>query len=119
VVKIELTLQPGPEDVLVKLNATGICLTDIHLMMNDLAMPKMSEMGVKCTGHEGAGVIVKVGNRVKKLKVGMRAGYGPIQDTCATCEYCKSGRETYCPNAVRTGASIDGEYTFHNRQRHD
>lgn len=43
-------------------------------MLNDWALPKMSDLGVKCAGHEGAGVIVKVGDNVKKLKVGMRAG---------------------------------------------
>lgn len=44
-------------------------------MLNDWALPKMSEMGTKCAGHEGAGVIVKVGDQVKTLKPGMRAGY--------------------------------------------
>jgi NADPH:quinone reductase-like Zn-dependent oxidoreductase len=44
-------------------------------MLGDWAVPKMSEMGTKCAGHEGAGVIVKVGNDVKTLKTGMRAGF--------------------------------------------
>lgn len=100
---------PGPEDVLIKLNATGLCLSDIHFMSNDWAVPKMSDLGTKCAGHEGAGVIVKVGERVKNLKIGMRAGYKPLQDTCHTCEYCKAGRETYCQKAVLTGCQIDGE----------
>ena len=59
---------------MIKLNATGICHSDIHLMMNDWALPKMSALGTKCAGHEGAGVIVKVGDHVKTLKPGMRAG---------------------------------------------
>lgn len=63
-----------PNEVLVKLNATGICHSDLHFMLNDWALPKMSEMGVQCAGHEGAGVIVKVGSNVKTLKPGMRAG---------------------------------------------
>jgi D-arabinose 1-dehydrogenase-like Zn-dependent alcohol dehydrogenase len=65
----------GPSDVLIKLNATGICHSDLHFMLNDWALPKMSVFGVKCAGHEGAGVIVKVGDQVKTLKPGMRAGY--------------------------------------------
>lgn len=44
-------------------------------MLNDWATPKMSVFGVKCAGHEGAGVIVKVGSDVKTLKPGMRAGF--------------------------------------------
>jgi len=43
-------------------------------MLNDWNLPKMSALGTKCAGHEGAGVIVKVGSAVKKLKPGMRAG---------------------------------------------
>jgi len=64
-----------PHEVLIKLNATGICHSDLHFMQNDWAVPKMSEMGTKCAGHEGAGVIVKIGSAVKNLKVGMRAGF--------------------------------------------
>jgi D-arabinose 1-dehydrogenase-like Zn-dependent alcohol dehydrogenase len=52
-------------------------------MLNDWAMPKMSDLGTKCAGHEGAGVIVKVGDQVKHLKPGMRAGFkvGPDATT--------------------------------------
>jgi len=70
-----LTTLPGPTDVLIKLNATGICHSDLHFMLNDWALPKMSDLGVRCAGHEGSGVIVKVGDQVKNLKPGMRAGY--------------------------------------------
>lgn len=65
---------------------------------------------MQCAGHEGAGVIVKVGERVKNLKVGQRAGLKPIQDVCHTCEYCKSGKETYCLGCVMTGLHVDGEF---------
>lgn len=100
----------GPNEVLIKLNATGICHSDIHFMMHDWATPKMSEMGVQCAGHEGAGVIVKVGDQVKNLKVGMRAGLKPIQDTCGACELCRTDKECYCANAVLTGLMCDGSY---------
>ena len=73
-------------------------------------MPKMSEFGTQCAGHEGAGVIVKVGDQVKKLKVGMRAGFKPFADTCASCEHCRAGNETYCAKAVVTGLHVDGVY---------
>jgi propanol-preferring alcohol dehydrogenase len=95
---------------LIKLNATGLCLSDVHFMLNDWAMPKMSSLGTKCAGHEGAGVIVKVGDRVKSFKVGDRAGFKPIQDVCHTCEYCKTGNETYCLGCVMTGLQCDGSY---------
>lgn len=101
-------LCPGPGDVLIKLNATGLCLSDVHFMLNDWALPKMSELGTKCAGHEGSGVIVKVGEQVKTLKVGQRAGFKPIQDVCHSCEYCKIGKEQYCAKAVMTGSHCDG-----------
>ncbi|EUC44875.1 hypothetical protein COCMIDRAFT_96959 [Bipolaris oryzae ATCC 44560] len=100
----------GPTEVLIKLNTTGLCHSDLHVMSNDWNMPKMSVFGTRCSGHEGAGVIVKVGDQVKNLKPGMRAGYKPIQDTCGVCELCRNGNECYCPEAVVTGLTIDGSY---------
>jgi D-arabinose 1-dehydrogenase-like Zn-dependent alcohol dehydrogenase len=78
-------------------------------MLNDWNLPKMSDLGVKCAGHEGSGVIVKVGENVKGLKVGQRAGFKPIQNVCHICEHCKSGREQYCLQAVFTGGACDGK----------
>ena len=46
-----------------RLNVTGLCMSDIHNMINDWDAPPMSSFGVQCTGHEGAGVVVKVGSR--------------------------------------------------------
>lgn len=85
-------------------------MSDIHYMLNDWALPKMSVFGTQCAGHEGAGVIVQVGERVKGLKVGMRAGFKPIVDVCHTCEMCRTGRETYCPGVVLAGLQVDGEF---------
>lgn len=82
-------------------------MIEIHILIIDRA-----QFGTKCAGHEGAGVIVKVGERVKNVKVGQRAGLKPIQDVCHTCEYCKTGRETYCLGVVMTGLHIDGKLTF-------
>lgn len=41
-----------PDEILIKLNATGLCLSDVHFMLNDWNMPKMSELGTICAGHE-------------------------------------------------------------------
>lgn len=100
----------GPEDVLIKFNCTGLCMSDVHFMMNDWAQPPMSTFGTICAGHEGSGVIVKVGERVKTLKVGQRAGFKPIADVCHTCGQCKTGRDNYCPKSVLAGLHVDGSY---------
>ncbi|KAK3720880.1 hypothetical protein LTR37_003543 [Vermiconidia calcicola] len=67
--------EPGPNDLLIRLNCTGLCMSDVHYMLKDLPMRFfMDECGVRSPGHEGAGVVVKVGDSVKDWKVGDRAG---------------------------------------------
>lgn len=96
--------------MLIKLNATGLCMSDVHFMMNDWAVPSMSSLGTVCAGHEGAGVIVKVGEKVKTMKVGQRAGIKPVFDVCGTCSQCKNGRDNYCQKGVHTGLHVDGRH---------
>lgn len=111
-VEIQMVEVPEPRDdeLLLKLNATGLCMSDVHFMMNDWALPAMSTFGTKCAGHEGAGVVVKVGKGVKNWQVGDRAGVKPIHDVCHSCEQCWSGRENYCQNAIYTGLMANGTY---------
>ena len=53
--------QPGPGQLLIKLNVTGLCGSDVHYMLNDLGSPVgMKDFNVRSPGHEGAGVVVKV-----------------------------------------------------------
>lgn len=76
-------------------------------------MPRMSEFGVRSPGHEGAGVVVKVGSNVKNWKVGDRGGVKPMWDICLDCEWCWDGaHETYCASAVSTGLMKTGELRF-------
>jgi propanol-preferring alcohol dehydrogenase len=100
----------GPNDVLIKLNATGICYSDIHYMLNDLPIPPMSAFGVRSPGHEGAGVVVKIGSNVTNWKVGDRAGIKPAYDACFNCELCWTGKETYCDESPQIGLQFPGSY---------
>ena len=59
---------------MIKINAAGICYSDIHYMLNDLSSRRMSASNVRSAGHEGAGVVAKLGENVKGWKVGDRAG---------------------------------------------
>lgn len=70
----------------------------------------MSTFGTKCAGHEGAGVVVKIGSNVKNWKVGDRGGIKPLLDVCGACEQCWEGRENYCQKAVHTGLAATGEF---------
>jgi propanol-preferring alcohol dehydrogenase len=69
----------------------------------------MSSFSVQCPGHEGAGIVVKVGANVQGWKVGDRAGVKPIWDVCYNCELCWEGKENYCSKAVLTGLMSTGE----------
>ncbi|KAL1629238.1 hypothetical protein SLS56_005461 [Neofusicoccum ribis] len=102
--------EPGPDELLLRLNATGLCMSDIHFMQNDWAVPPMSTFGTRCAGHEGAGVVVKVGANVKNWKVGDRGGVKPLWDVCGACEQCWTGKENYCQKGVYTGLVATGTY---------
>lgn len=74
-----LTSIQGPGEVLLRLNCTGLCMSDVHYMLNDLPLAKqMQDHGVYSPGHEGAGVVVKLGPGVKGWKVGDRGGVKPM-----------------------------------------
>ncbi|KXT09627.1 hypothetical protein AC579_10475 [Pseudocercospora musae] len=102
--------EPGPGQVLVKLNCTGLCGSDIHYMLNDLGFGKMSDLGVRSPGHEGAGIVVKLGEGVTDWKIGDRAGIKPIWDCCHNCEQCWTGSEQYCSKVTHTGIMCTGTY---------
>ena len=79
-------------------------------MLEDLDMPTMRQSSVRSAGHEGAGVVVKVGRDVKNWKVGDRGGVKPMWDVCGECELCWDGmHETYCSKAVFTGLAVPGK----------
>ncbi|KAK7708700.1 hypothetical protein SLS57_008916 [Botryosphaeria dothidea] len=98
-----------PEEILIRLNATGICYSDIHLMAGEIGV-KMTSFGCRSAGHEGAGVVVKLGANVKSWKVGDRAGVKPIRGACGECEQCFEGRDNYCRSASTCGLTHPGTY---------
>ncbi|GLA00609.1 hypothetical protein AnigIFM60653_009359 [Aspergillus niger] len=102
--------QPGPDDLLIRLRATGICSSDLHMMQGDLDMPPMSAFGVRSPGHEGVGIVVKIGANVRNFKVGDRAGIKPLLDTCGACERCWGDKEMHCRSGIHTGLMAPGTY---------
>ncbi|KAG8631662.1 hypothetical protein KVT40_000802 [Elsinoe batatas] len=102
--------KPGPSDLLIRLNTTGLCYSDIHFMLGDLGMPPMSHFGVRSPGHEGAGVVVAMGAQVTGWSLGDRAGMKPVYDVCHSCELCWGDKETYCEKAIHTGLLVTGSY---------
>jgi alcohol dehydrogenase, propanol-preferring len=104
------TPQPGAGEVLVKVEACGVCHSDLHLNQGDWDMlrgiTKMPLIG----GHEIAGVVAALSEGVTDLKVGDRVGVPWLHWTCGECEYCRSGRETLCGKQKITGCTVDGGF---------
>jgi 2-desacetyl-2-hydroxyethyl bacteriochlorophyllide A dehydrogenase len=114
--KGELTLkeqalrEPGPREVLIKIEACGVCAGD-HLTVDGL-FPGLSFPRVP--GHEVAGKILKVGEGVRaELKVGAHVGVGWLGGYCGTCDACKDGDFICCSSHLVTGISSDGGYASH------
>ncbi len=79
-------------------------------MLEDLPLlPRMGDYGVRSPGHEGAGVVVALGQGVTDWKVGDRAGVKPTWDTCMSCELCLSTLECHCAGAIPTGLKVPGK----------
>jgi alcohol dehydrogenase, propanol-preferring len=99
--------EPGPEQVVVKIEASGLCHTDIHAAHGDWPVkPKLPLI----PGHEGVGIVAMVGPGVKEVKEGDRVAIPWLGYACGTCRYCVSGWETLCEQQLNTGYFLDGGY---------
>ena len=100
-----LTL-PGPEQVVVEIEASGLCHTDIHAARGEWPVKPEPPF---VPGHEGVGVVVRVGEgNTHGIEVGDRVAMPWLAYACGDCRYCNSGRETLCPDQQNMGYSMDG-----------
>lgn len=99
-------------DVLIKIKYAGICHSDIHSARNEWGGAKYPMV----PGHEIAGEIIKVGNKVKNFKIGDLAGVGCMVNSCQNCDACNQGYEQECLKSVFTYNSLDhfndNEWTY-------
>ena len=100
------TPQPSPTQVLVKVDACGVCRTDLHVVDGELPDPKLPLI----PGHEVVGHAVAVGSEVADIRVGDLVGIPWLGWTCGICSHCRAGRENLCENAKFTGYTLDGGY---------
>ena len=100
-----LVPEPGPGQVLVRVEASGICHTDIHAANGDWPVQPTAPFD---PGHEGVGTVEAVGAGVSVRSVGDRVAMPWLGHACGTCSYCVSGWETLCEKQQNTGYSIDG-----------
>ncbi|WP_423446173.1 alcohol dehydrogenase AdhP [Kocuria sp. KSNUG] len=99
--------EPGPHQALVKLIASGVCHTDLHAAGGDWPVkPKLPLI----PGHEGVGVVEKVGDEVTEIEVGQMVGNAWLWSACGNCDHCRTGWETLCEQQVNGGYGIDGSF---------
>ena len=97
---------PGAGQVLIRVQACGVCRTDLHVVDGELARPKLPLV----LGHEIVGKVVQLGEGVERFALGDRVGVPWLGWTCGACRHCRNGRENLCDRARFTGYDIDGGY---------
>jgi propanol-preferring alcohol dehydrogenase len=111
-----LTLQnlpkpaPGPDQLLIKVTACGICRTDLHVLDGELTEPTLPLI----PGHQIVGTVESIGTITSGFSVGQRVGVPWLGGSCGHCWYCRHDRENLCDEARYTGYQINGgfaEYT--------
>jgi len=108
--KVDLDTAIRPDEILVKVVATGLCHTDLTMRAGNLpiAMPVI-------LGHEGAGIVEQIGSAVTKVKLGDHVILAPA--SCGKCSYCESGHPSYCEKFYPLnfgGHRLDGSCPHHD-----
>jgi propanol-preferring alcohol dehydrogenase len=100
---------PGPGEIRLRIEACGVCRTDLHIVDGELAdiHPPL------VPGHEIVGIVEAVGPQVRSLGLGRRVGVPWLGRTCGVCPYCTSQRENLCDSPIFTGLSRDGGFATH------
>jgi propanol-preferring alcohol dehydrogenase len=100
------TPAPGAGQVLIRIEACGVCRTDLHVVdgeLPDIRLPIVP-------GHEVVGFVERLGAGVEDLAIGDRVGVPWLAHACGHCLYCDDGRENLCDHPEFTGYTRDGGY---------
>jgi alcohol dehydrogenase, propanol-preferring len=97
---------PGPDEVLVRVRASAVCRTDLHVIEGELKHTRLPII----PGHQIAGIVESLGEKCKKIQVGGRVGVAWLWQTCGECSFCMSGQENLCDSSQYTGCSVNGGY---------
>jgi len=98
--------QPREGEVLVRVQACGICRTDLHVIEGELPTHRLPLI----PGHQVVGTVEALGPGAKRFREGDRVGIAWLRHTCGVCPYCEKGDENLCPNAKFTGYDEDGGF---------
>ncbi len=98
---------PGSGQVLVRMEASGLCHTDIHAARGDWPVKPSTPF---IPGHEGVGIVEALGPGAGVHHIGERVAIAWLGSACGACSYCLSGWETLCEKQQNSGYSVDGAY---------
>lgn len=97
---------PASNEVKIKVQAAGICGTDIHIYKDEFkSRPPV------VLGHEVSGEIIAIGESVTGVNVGDRVTTETYYQTCGECMYCRSGQQNLCLNRLSIGSGVNGGFT--------
>ena len=99
--------EPGPGMIQVRIQASGVCHTDLHAAEGDWPVKPNPPF---IPGHEGVGFVSAVGKGVKHVKEGDRVGVPWLYTACGCCRHCLGGWETLCEQQQNTGYSVNGGF---------
>lgn len=99
---------PGPGEILLKLAASGVCHSDVHVWKGETVATPQPDPFI--LGHEGVGVVAALGAGVTDWALGERAGAAWLHDTCGKCELCLAGQESFCPDQRAHGYNVPGTF---------
>lgn len=98
--------EPGPGQILIRVEACGLCRTDLHILDGDLKHPKLPLI----PGHEIVGRVVRWGAGVSGFKADIRVGAPWLGSTCGSCSYCLDDHENLCDFGAFTGYGLNDGY---------
>lgn len=104
-----------PDQILVRVEACGLCRTDLHIADGELDEPKLPLI----PGHQIVGRVVRLGRAVSGLARGDRVGIPWLGHTDGSCRFCRQGRENLCEHPDFTGYTLDGGFAEYVRAHAD
>jgi propanol-preferring alcohol dehydrogenase len=106
---------PGPDEVLIRVEACGVCHSDLHMAYGDWPDVKARMTLPAILGHEAVGRVVVSGSEARSLRSGQRVGVGWLHSTCGTCDMCREGAENLCRKRTVTGIAAPGGFAEYMR----
>lgn len=98
--------EPCDRELQIRIEACGVCRTDLHIVDGDLTNPVLPLV----PGHETVGRVAGIGVNVSEFEIGQRVGVPWLGSTCNKCEYCQMGQENLCDAPTFTGYSRNGGF---------